>query len=230
MRPLWQAAALVTLMAATSIAVAQQVSPAPITEPVWIAEPPRAQFRYPFSTREYRARVPLQCRVAGDTLVECQAAEPTPENFLGAAIEAATRARIAAQDGDGASTDGRQVAVTIRFPGMPIPVAVDPPPAPPPPSIVTNMTWLERPTARHFAQYYPREALAQGVHGRATLECLVGADGRLACMVLSEDPPGARFGEAALRVSRHFRMASETRDGRPTEGGRVHIPIRFSMQ
>lgn len=111
----------------------------------------------------------------------------------------------------------------------PIPVAVDPPPAPPTPSVITNPTWLERPNARDFARYYPERALERGQEGRVNLTCLVAADGRISCTVTAEDPTGWGFGEAALRISRHFRMAPATRDGAPTSGGRVNVPIRFNV-
>ncbi len=111
----------------------------------------------------------------------------------------------------------------------PIPVAVDPPPAPPTPSVITNPTWLERPNARDFARYYPERALERGQEGRVNLACIVAADGRISCSVTSEDPSGWGFGEAALRISRHFRMSPQTRDGVATSGGRVNVPIRFNV-
>ena len=111
----------------------------------------------------------------------------------------------------------------------PIPVAVDPPPAPPTPSVITSPTWLERPNARDFARYYPERALERGQEGRVNLACVVAADGRISCAVTSEDPTGWGFGDAAIRISRHFRMAPATRDGAPTAGGRVNVPIRFNV-
>lgn len=111
----------------------------------------------------------------------------------------------------------------------PIPTAVDPPPAPPTPSVITNPTWLERPNARDFERYYPPRALERNQEGRVSLDCIVAADGRISCTVTSEDPTGWGFGEAALRISRHFRMAPATRDGVPTSGGRVRVPIRFNL-
>lgn len=111
----------------------------------------------------------------------------------------------------------------------PIPVAVDPPPAPPTPSVITNPRWLERPDARDFARYYPDRALEREQEGRVTLDCVVAADGRIACTVTSEEPAGWGFGEAALRISRFFRMAPATQDGVPTSGGRVRVPIRFNL-
>ena len=60
----------------------------------------------------------------------------------------------------------------------PIPVAVDPPPAPPV-QIITNPQWITRPNGDDFARFYPRRALDSNIEGRASLSCLVGADGRL---------------------------------------------------
>lgn len=111
----------------------------------------------------------------------------------------------------------------------PIPVAVDPPPAPPTPSVITNAVFTEQPDARDFARYYPERAQERGQEGRATVECIVGADGRLNCTITNEDPPGWGFGEATLRVSRHFRVAPATRDGSPTSGGRIRRTIRWVL-
>ena len=111
----------------------------------------------------------------------------------------------------------------------PIPVAVDPPPAPPTPSVITNPVWLEQPDARDFSRYYPERAQEREVEGRATIECIVNADGRLSCTVTSEDPPGYGFGEATIRVSRHFRIAPATRDGAATSGGRIRRTIRWVL-
>ncbi len=111
----------------------------------------------------------------------------------------------------------------------PIPIAVDPPPSPPTPSTITNAVFLEQPDARDFARYYPERAQEREVEGRATVECIVGADGRLSCTVTSEDPPGYGFGEATLRVARHFRVAPATRDGVATSGGRIRRTIRWVL-
>lgn len=110
----------------------------------------------------------------------------------------------------------------------PIPVAVDPPPAPPTP-MLTGAVWLERPGARDFDRYYPPRAMEREQEGRVMLDCLVSADGRIACSVASEDPSGWGFGEAAIRISHSFRMAAQTSSGQPTSGGRIRVPISFRL-
>lgn len=108
-----------------------------------------------------------------------------------------------------------------------LPTAQDQPP--PTPAVIANPRWLERPRPEQFYSLYPPEALAQRQEGRAVLECIVAADGRLSCLVISEDPPGWGFGEATLAASRSFRMAPATIDGRPTSGGRVRVPMRWNI-
>lgn len=111
----------------------------------------------------------------------------------------------------------------------PIPVAVDPPPAPPTPGVLSGMVWLERPSAQDYSRYYPSRAADREQTGRAVLDCLVDAGGRISCTVVSEDPPGWGFGDAAIRISRSFRAAAQTSDGRPTSGGRTRVPITFRL-
>lgn len=111
------------------------------------------------------------------------------------------------------------------------PAATNPGPAAPPapgPRQITNARWLERPDGSTFSRYYPERALTRSRAGKVVLDCLVGADGRIACEVVSEDPRGWGFGPAALQISKSFRMAPQLEDGQPTEGGRVRVPLRFN--
>jgi protein TonB len=122
--------------------------------------------------------------------------------------------------------------VVLAPPAPPIPIPPTPPPPPPPPqapAVISNPSWIERPNASDFTRYYPPRALSDGQGGRVLLSCVVGANGRIDCSVASEDPSGYGFGQAALRISRHFRMSPRLEDGRPTEGGRVRVPISFQV-
>lgn len=110
----------------------------------------------------------------------------------------------------------------------PIPTAIDPPPAPPTP-VLTGAVWLQRPGAGDFDRHYPSRAMDRDQEGRVTLDCLVDGGGRISCAVASEDPTGWGFGEAALRISRSFRMAAQTSSGQPTSGGRIRVPITFRL-
>lgn len=106
---------------------------------------------------------------------------------------------------------------------------LDPPPAPPPLNVLTNLVWLEQPDAPAYARHYPREARQRSINARVVLDCVVDAEGRLDCSVFSEDPDGQGFAEATLEIARYFRVAPQTRDGVPTEGGRVRRVIRWVM-
>ena len=49
------------------------------------------------------------------------------------------------------------------------------------------------------------------------------------CSVVSEDPADQDFGDAALKLSKLFKMRPQSKDGVPTGGGTVRIPIRFQI-
>lgn len=102
--------------------------------------------------------------------------------------------------------------------------------APPPgASVITKPDWAALPSPDDMSNYYPEHAARNHIGGRATIECLVDAQGRLAdCSVISESPPGEDFGAAALRMAPLFQMKPKTRDGQPVSGGRVRIPIVFT--
>jgi protein TonB len=68
------------------------------------------------------------------------------------------------------------------------------------------------------------------VSGRATISCTVNARGALdGCNIISEDPSDMGFGDAAMRMSKLFRMRPKTTDGQPVDGGTVRIPLRFVL-
>jgi protein TonB len=58
----------------------------------------------------------------------------------------------------------------------------------------------------------------------------VTAKGTVAgCSVVSESPADYGFGDAAIKLSRGFRMKPKRADGSPVEGGIVTIPIVFRL-
>ncbi|MEQ1817321.1 MAG: TonB family protein [Terricaulis sp.] len=98
------------------------------------------------------------------------------------------------------------------------------PPAEVGPARITNPRWLRQP--RDLESYYPTRALARDIPGQVVLDCMVDVEGRLNCAVLSETPANWGFGQAALRISRDYRMVPARRDGVAVEGRyRMRVPF-----
>lgn len=90
-------------------------------------------------------------------------------------------------------------------------------PAPPPAANFTPPRLIHQPDADAMMALYPPHALAQGVIGRISTVCLIGADGVARdCVAESVNTQGWGFEEAALHVSRSLRYEPAQRDGRAT--------------
>ncbi|MBC6982719.1 TonB family protein [Caulobacter sp. 17J80-11] len=104
-------------------------------------------------------------------------------------------------------------------------------PAVAPPPVIANPKWISKPTSDQMARWYPLGAIEKEVSGRVVMKCRVTATGSVGnCAVTSEDPAGYGFGDAAIKLSRYFKMSPRTVDGQPVEGAEVSIPLRFGFQ
>jgi len=99
---------------------------------------------------------------------------------------------------------------------------------PEPPAVIRNPSWSRQPSADQMARAYPDRAIAGGIAGSASLNCLVLPTGAVTdCNVTRETPGGYGFGRAAQGLSRHFRVNPRTVNG-AAEGSRVNIGLRFN--
>ncbi len=79
------------------------------------------------------------------------------------------------------------------------------------------------PTAEDLAKFYPEKAMDYGKDGGATIRCTVQKDRSLAkCTIAMETPAGFGFGDAALQMSKLFKMKKIAKPG-----AQVSIPIQF---
>lgn len=82
---------------------------------------------------------------------------------------------------------------------------------------------VRRPTQENLEAHYPPAARQAGLDGSATVACIVQADFHLGqCEVITEDPPGQGFSEAAITIMQtYIEVAPQTADGTSTVGGRL---------
>ncbi len=99
-----------------------------------------------------------------------------------------------------------------------------------PATVITNPGWMRKPSGEDFARLYPDSAASRNLSGRATISCVVKADGNLRdCKIDQESPPNEGFGNAALRMAAKFQLSADVAPGTTLEGGTVKIPIRFKV-
>ncbi len=99
------------------------------------------------------------------------------------------------------------------------------------PETTNQPDWAEQPRASAVFMAFPPEARRLRVSGRATIRCTVQLDGRLNdCVVISEAPLGWGFGQAALKMSKAFRMKPRMDDGAPVSDASVTVPVGFVLQ
>ena len=101
-----------------------------------------------------------------------------------------------------------------------------PPPVAPPAPVYVTAKWTKFPDIN---EYYPSRAQDDEVEGSATVECtVVGADGRVKCSVVSENPPGYGFGAATVKAV-EGKGRADTSAGQIQVGSKMKLTVRFQL-
>jgi protein TonB len=91
--------------------------------------------------------------------------------------------------------------------------------------------WIVKPTSRQEFHALSSVAYKDRANGWALLSCFVTrANTVRQCKIVSQSPNSDRygFGDAALRLSEHFRIRPPMRDGQPRYDLRVRIPVYWN--
>jgi TonB family protein len=94
--------------------------------------------------------------------------------------------------------------------------------------VMSGPTILTKPTDAQIKEVYPVRALSDQVEGGAIIVCTVSEQGVLAsCRVAREVPDSYGFGQAAIDLAPHFKMAPAQVDGEPIGGAPVTLTVPF---
>jgi TonB family protein len=170
------------------------------------------------------AKVRLRCGFSPDTsLTGCKllSEDPPGHGFAEAALALSNRFRTR-----GALMEDRllaQARITLSFD------FINPKKGPAAPEQLTQPNWIRFIPADRMTELYPTAAADTGIKtGRGVVDCVVSATGELTgCTVGGEDPPEKGFGQAALAAIADFVVNPWTDDGRPVDGAKIRVPIRF---
>lgn len=95
---------------------------------------------------------------------------------------------------------------------------------------VSGVPWLNAPSVGEVAAAYPPRGRAKTLEGHVALDCTFRADGHLtSCDVISEDPKGMGFGDAARSLTGKFVGPTTLPGGRNIARAHVQLPISFPL-
>ncbi|MGH6992870.1 MAG: energy transducer TonB, partial [Caulobacteraceae bacterium] len=97
--------------------------------------------------------------------------------------------------------------------------------------VVRQPAFLSAPSTADLLAAIPASAAQDGISGEADLACRADEAGYLTdCRVVSEEPAGMGFGEAALTLSPRYRLAPVSEAGVRVACREVEIPVQFSLE
>lgn len=195
----------------------------------WTKAPTAAEVlaAYPAKAREAKigGTAVLDCRIDKDGgLSACRTLKEEPDRygFGQAAKSLGDRFQGPTVNSQGASMAGDHVHLQIGFAAASLDSASQ---------AIGHPEWTAFPSMSDFTAVVPAAARkAQIYRARVVMLCLVGEGGSLeGCKSQSEEPAGLGYADAALSLSKFFRLAVWTEEGLPTVGGSVRVPLRFDL-
>ena len=91
--------------------------------------------------------------------------------------------------------------------------------------------WIQKPDDATMAPFWPRYARRMAISGTVRLACIVPRPGPVRrCWTIDERPRGIGFGQAALAMSRHFRIRPVATDARDRDDIPVIVPVVFEAK
>ncbi len=165
----------------------------------------------------------IYCQVNGKGRLEhCSLSDEAPagKGFGKAALSLTPKFAVHLAPDMQKSTPDLWVDIAVHFDGADAAPAGRPLPDP---------DWVRLPDPDRTAALYPVAARSAGVTtGMGKVDCRIGETGALgACALVEEQPIGLGFGQAALTVAPEMRANLWTREGGPTVGTHVIVPLRF---
>lgn len=193
---------------------------APSFEQVLAAYPEKAR-----STKTGGVAI-LDCRIDKDGGVsKCQTIreQPTGYGFAAAAKSLSPLFATPVETKGGGTAAGARAHVNVTFAASALDGAAP---------VIGKPKWAALPQINDVAAVAPAAAKAAKVYkARVVMTCKVVAQGVVeGCEVRSTEPPGLGYDQAALMLSKYFRLAVWTEEGLPTVGGTVTIPVRFDLE
>lgn len=193
---------------------------APTVEQVLAAHPEKAR------AAKVGGMAVIDCRIGPDGgLSKCRTIREQPANygFARAAKSLAPLFTTPINTPDGGTAEGSRAHVNVTFAASGLEGAS---------RVIGRPKWAAVPRITDMAAVLPATARSAMVYkARVVMRCKVVAEGGVeGCTVTSQEPEGLGYDQAALSLTKFFRLAVWTEEGLPAVGGEVTIPLRFELE
>jgi len=168
----------------------------------------------------------LDCRITKEGgLARCSTIreQPSGYGFAAAAKSLSPQFTTPTDTGGGGTAVGSRAHVNVTFAASTLDASAP---------VIGKPKWMAVPQINDLVAVLPEAAKKAKVYrARVVMECKVVAEGLVdGCKAMSQEPAGLGYDQAALMLSKYFRLAVWTEEGLPTVGGSVTIPLRFDLE